>query len=148
MDAIDLYTNKDKILTKYIDDFVENYKGDDIRPIKALADKIKHMCFNIGSPISVKPMLKSICKMQIKKWQAQDEYGDKKNIRGKQLHGSPQWYLDKYYQTKNGTHNIDIGHFRWDWGAYMISRDDADYIMQYFFQKERKGNIYLREITN
>lgn len=149
MDAIDLYVNKDKLVTKYLEDFVSNYTGDNPKTIKALSDKIQHMCFHIGCPISVKPMLNSICKMQIKKWQAEYEYGNDKNVRGKQLHGAPQWQLDKYYQTKDGKHKIDIGHFRWDWTAYMITRDDAEYIMKYFFNKERSSQTYyLKEITN
>jgi hypothetical protein len=79
-------------------------------------------------------MLQSIAYRKIKKWAKNEEYNtnDKSVTRGKQLHGMPQWLLNNYYQEKDGKLTIDIGHFRWDWKAYSVDRDEADWIQKYF----------------
>lgn len=136
MDILDIYCNRQKMLEQELKDFVDEYDGKNGEMINALADKINHMCNNIGCPSSVKPMLLSICERKIKKWAKGDD-------RGKQLHGFPTWYIDRHYQIKNnrepeknGKHDIDVGHFRWNWKSYMIDRDDAEYIFHFFFDKE------------
>lgn len=131
MDAIDLFTNHRKMLICDLIQFLANApEGSDMSVLEPLADKIEHMCIHIGSPSSVKPMLESICNRKVKKW------GNDYDNKGKQLTGYPQWVIDRHYQdTRKGTHNILIGHFRWNHTVYQVNRDDANYINAYFLER-------------
>lgn len=82
---------------------IENYltKDNNNPAIKALSDKIHHICLNIGSPVSVIPLLQAILK-------------GVKNLK------QPSGYPDE-----EGT-PYGKGHFRWDWKAYTLMPLELD----------------------
>ena len=74
--------------------------------LEALADKIRHMIFDIGCPNSVKPMLESICKNKIKK------------------------QTQKYKQDVGSF--LGYGHFRWDRKAYKLTKEEIERVKSFF----------------
>lgn len=127
MEILFYIANQRKLLQNELDAFIDSYTGENAEAIKALTEKIYHMCFNIGSPSSVKPMLESIVTGKVKTWS--NDYDD----RGKQLTGYHISYItNKYQDIRTGKLNIVKGHFRWDFKAYTLDRDDLLYIKKHF----------------
>ena len=139
-----------KVIENELNDFVNYYRGDQIREVKALADKIDHMVCYIGSPISVMPMLESIVKGKLKTWATGcDNRGEKLNPRmhiaekdrrfseGKliQKEGSSGRYENDFYKKVTNKEYIK-GHFRWDFGTYTIDRETRDYIKMFLVEKD------------
>jgi hypothetical protein len=141
-----------KVIENELNDFIDYYRGDQIREVKSLADKISHMVCNIGCPTSVMPMLESIVKGKLKTWVTQicDDHGKKLNPR---MHiaekdrkysdgtsvlkegASGQYKNDYYLKVSEGDKNYSKGHFRWDWTAYTIDRETRDYIKMFLIDK-------------
>ena len=144
MQVLDWWKYKSNI-QNVLSAFVEQYNGNEIEPIKALADKIDHMTFNIGSPSSVVPMLKSICSRKVKQWYPEPKDNWKKYDYSKKkfpykLTAKVPIYMSTsdakalYNKRQNGLgENILRGHFRWNYRAYMLTREHTDYIQQFFF---------------
>lgn len=163
---LDTKTNFEKILERnlavFIMYFQKHHEGksypititeEDMEAINALCAKIKHMSLNIGCPNSVRPMLQSIVKRQIKHWQAgfnvetpdrkRHTYNDKglsvttikKGFRmGKQLKNRDE--LRRVYNAipyyKNEVQKRVIGgHFRWNWRGYVLSRRATDLLGEF-----------------
>ena len=135
MQVLDWWKYKSNI-QNVLSAFVEQYNGNEIEPIKALADKIEHMTFHIGSPSSVVPMLKSICSRKVKRWYRDPHklwYKDNKGQTQLALRLQvPSWMSNK---TAKALSRFDFlqGHSRWNYRAYMLTREHTDYINQFFF---------------
>ena len=67
-DAIDAFVDHRAALDRLLGNFQNDYDGDQPELIKALADKIEHICIYLGSPCSIKPMLRSIVTLKLKRW--------------------------------------------------------------------------------
>ena len=106
--------------------FKSNYKGNEAIAIYALADKIYHMCTNIGSPSSVEPMLKSIVSGKIKRWYK--DYDGVIQVKTKYKNEINR----KYAPNLRG--DLIEGHFRWNFKGYKISRSARDYISRMLLQ--------------
>jgi hypothetical protein len=111
----------------------------DFEAIQALTDKINHMIFDIGCPNSVIPMLESIIQRKLKRWNGQYCF-----------YGGDREYKKQGYQIKNkdslnmvtkalkdegrgviNNKTILIGHFRWNYRGYILSRRATDLLGQY-----------------
>jgi len=130
---------------------------DDFDALEALADKISHMVFNIGSPTSVEPMIQSIISRKIKCWQGSDsvETNDrvyhvpyvgadgitrtkrmvtKGHRKGKQLKSTDEKRI--VHKSKDWMHGdkgiVLRGHFRWNNRAYLLSRLATDLLNEYY----------------
>lgn len=75
--------------------------------LNALAQKIYHMIWNIGSPGSVPEMLKKIATGRIKKL---------RKPPGKNTH--------HYFKTEN----LGLGHFRWNYRAYQLNSRELEVV--------------------
>jgi len=135
MDALDLVSNQRQILATELELMLSCYSGSNYEIMAALADKIQHMCLNIGCPSSVKPMLQSMVNGRVKMWATGIGYygSDKIKEKGTQLHGCSTgrihrtWAKDEYVK----------GHFRWNHTAYMLLREDRDFLREFFFENKR-----------
>ena len=135
MDALDLVSNQRQILATELELMLSCYKGSNYEIIAALAEKIQHMCLNIGCPSSVKPMLQSMVNGRVKMWGTGIGSFQAGKIRekGAQLHGCNTgrihrtWEKDAYVK----------GHFRWNHTAYMLLREDRDFLREFFFENKR-----------
>jgi hypothetical protein len=140
MQVLDLWKYKSNIQS-VLEAFVNQYNGDEIEPIKALADKIKHMTFRIGSPSSVASMLKSICSRKVKRYfkSVRCKKGYYYQHKSKAYVKIPKYMSNNEAKARNidewGNHEGDFlqGHFRWNYRAYMLTREHTDYINQFFF---------------
>jgi hypothetical protein len=119
--------NYKKELEDRFDLFSSCYHGSQPDVISALVSKMRHMCFNIGSPSSLEGFLKSVSAGKIKYWGD----GDMKAgiyCRGVQLKGM------SFGQMTSGRFGAVLkGHFRWNFGAYMVDRETRDYINDFWF---------------
>jgi hypothetical protein len=150
MNAIELCANHILILKKELEGFIQEYNGDQPFLISALAEKIEHMCVQIGSPSSVMPMLKSIVNGKIKTWSTNyDNFGEKLNprmhraelerkhcdLKHKQIEGT-KGDKESHWRRIVITENFIKGHFRWNHGGtYIANYHTRDYIKAYFIDK-------------
>jgi hypothetical protein len=151
MDIIDTYTNASKLTEKYLGSFIAGYTGKQTTEITALVEKINHMMFDIGCPVSVKPMLQAIANRKIKKWfpSGVDNYNGKQTLYKvhPKTHIAQAARIAKADVPKKLEHLVGdskrefsnapkqgyhVGHFRWNWEAYMLDRQTTDYIKEYF----------------
>lgn len=154
---IDMRQNFEKILKSELltmDVYFQNYlwdgfsdpedskfiTPDDFDAIQALTDKIEHICINIGSPCSVKPMLESIISRKIKHWSGYTLFlGDSTIKKGMQLKTKNQRNMCKkateYEYQKSG---IVSGHFRWNNRGYMLSRRATNLLEIYYLENFTK----------
>ena len=129
---------------------------DDFDAVEALSDKISHMIYNIGCPVSVEPMIQSIITRKVKHWQGSDsvETDDRKyhvsvvgadgitttkslitkgHKKGKQLKSRDEkrivWNSAGYYGDKG---IILSGHFRWNNRGYILSRRATDLLESFY----------------
>lgn len=102
--AVEIYSNHRQLLEKELASFVSSYSGPSPDSIKALADKIDHMCNNIGCPSSVLPMLSAI-------------------LRGTKHIKFPE---------RNNEYN-GVGHFRWNWKIYTLQDSHLNHIRNFYF---------------
>lgn len=147
MNALELYTNHRVLLQKELEVFKLQYKGDQPELIEALADKIHHMCEQLGSPSSVLPMLKSIIKGKIKYWShSWDDHGRQLNPRihraelerkhcdfkHNKIEGT-DGTEDSHYKAELEQENFVKGHFRWNRGnGYIANFYTRDYIEAFY----------------
>ena len=151
MNAIETYANARNNISKQLHSFIANYKGKQIDELNALAEKIQHMCFNIGCPSSVMPMLQSIANGKIKHWVGRgsdawlhdDRLSHGKKVSQRNVHelwrkvGKTK-YCNETNQMVYVERNIDKGHFRWNWTAYILDYETRDYINDFFFNNTIK----------
>lgn len=123
MKALEQYQSHRINLEKELKKFIDGMKTPSI---KALASKIEHICENLGSPLSVTEMLKSICNNTIKKWGGE---------RGKKKIGIAS--KEEAFKENKQNPNIVCGHFRWDYGkAYLLTDKEINYIKSFYFTGE------------
>jgi len=143
MTPLEIVTNFKQNFLKEIERFVMCYSGLQPHVISALADKMNHMAFNIGSPSSIEGMLKSISKGTIKRW---GDYSKVKSnerfTRGVQLRGMHVTQMNRSFET------IHKGHFRWNFTAYMVDRETQDYINEFWFNPKFKAKPNKSRIKN
>lgn len=139
MDTLDILSNRKALLEKETNLMLTCYAGENLEGMIALVDKIHHMCLNIGCPISVKPMLKSIISGKIKMWTYYNRTSfEKMSERGHQLHG---YNTGRIHRTWKKGEDYVQGHFRWNHIAYMMTRSDRDFLENFFFKGIREtGN--------
>lgn len=162
MNSIETAATWRKTLTDDLDKFIKMYNGTQLNLISALADKIKHMCINIGSPSSVMPMLKSIVKGKLKSWYLGDyntlpvklnprmhiaekdrKYSDWEYVQIEGTTGECESHWRKIVTSKN----YIKGHFRWNFGnAYVANYETRNYIQAYFIDKNVEA--YLKKTNN
>jgi hypothetical protein len=135
--------NSKKVILEILENFVNGYKGEDTKAIKALSNKIEHMCFNIGCPSAVEPMLRSIINRKLKRWYTIPLYLYKNSSsmvttvitkidKRKKTHLAEKYFLDKGGDSFDRPIVME-GHFRWDFDCYILTRDATDYISKFFF---------------
>jgi len=115
----------------YSDDNGQFISESDFVALQALSDKIYHMVFNIGCPLSVPEMLNSICDRKIKYWASHwsDDHGKQlktKSDRAKVITDGKYKYQRKYNKIM-----VDKGHFRWNRKGYTLSRVATDLLRFY-----------------
>jgi hypothetical protein len=122
------------MLADELHQFVHLYTGDQIALIHALADKIQHMCVNIGSPLSAKEMIESIVKGKRKKWHIdRTRKSSYLNFEKRGQKANP--YLHENENNQKGYEFI-TGHFRWNHGkTYKANRETRDYIKTFYIDK-------------
>lgn len=138
---LDTITNFKKNFLAELDKFYQCYQGARPDIISALCDKLHHMAFVIGSPTSIDPMLKSIASGKIKYWGGDakqnrfetDRRTGKCSDRGHQLKGLSLGEMGRRFNE------VLSGHFRWNFGAYMVDRETRDYINDFWFNPEFKA---------
>lgn len=130
--------------------------NEDFEAIEALSDKINHMIFNIGCPVSVEPMIQSIISRKLKHWQGSDsvETDDRKDYvryvgedgitkaklvitkghrKGKQLKTRSEKIIVKKSRSYYGNKGIILtGHFRWNNRGYILSRRATDLLDTFY----------------
>ena len=140
MNAIDLVANHRSLLDKELEDFQAYYNGTQPELIAALANKIYHMCINIGSPSSVKPMLQSIVKGNLKRWGTPRNYhiGYVPMKLPKNMHIAEAERCFEYV-TK-------LGHFRWNFGrTYTANYETRNYIKAFFLDSSIEREILIKD---
>ena len=152
MTLSEIVNHKQNIKDK-LESFIMCYHGKQKHIIIALADKLEHMIFYIGSPSSLDGFLNSIAEGKVKRWSTGANYhnGDIKDPRtqGAQLKGMSLQHITRlcsevsYKKNENGTDKTIItdlgyiqGHFRWDWRGYTLDRETRDYIRDFWFNDE------------
>jgi hypothetical protein len=138
MDVIDTISNRKKLLEGELGAMLSAYPGDDLDMMTALAGKIEHMCFRIGCPSSVKPMIKSIIGGRVKMWATgkNDHTGKGFDAKGSQLH---KLNTGRVHRTM-GKDEYMQGHFRWNERGYMVTRADRDFLQKFFIDGIKDGN--------
>lgn len=154
MKPLELISNYKLIIQAQLEKFVECYSGKQAFEISALAEKLDHMAFGIGSPSSIEPMLKSIISGKIKHWSTGihgyssanadsiKPYDNGAQIKGKHVaEMQRRWGKWKYQDGDNdrATKLVDkgyvTGHFRWNYTAYKLDRETRDYIYNFWFNE-------------
>lgn len=102
----------------------------DYEAIEALTDKMEHMILNIGCPLSVEKMLKSITERKLKTWAS---CNGNTFERGQQLRTKAQKRIqhNEWYSNWNRGRMTETGHFRWNRQAYTLSRRATDLLELY-----------------
>ena len=108
-----------------LNEFYRCYNGSQPHAISALGDKLNWMAFHIGSPSSIEPMLKSITSGKIKYWGSSSTSRSSMSMRGIQLKGMHIGEMTRRFDE------VVKGHFRWNFGGYMLNRETRDYIKKY-----------------
>lgn len=114
-----------KTIRNELESFLNGYDGAQLDVMSALVDKIEHMIWNIGSPVSIEPMLKSIANGNIKKWGVMYDKHYFKTV--KQLKGM------HITEIQRKCEDVMVGHFRWNHRGYMVDRYTRDYIFNFWF---------------
>lgn len=132
MSSLSKITDFKKTFLAELDEFYRCYDGAQPHAISALGDKLHWMAFHIGSPSSIEPMLKSIASGKIKYW-GDGDTGGRFNTRGIQLKGMHIGEMTRRFDS------VIKGHFRWNFGAYTLTRETRDYIHNFWFNDNFKA---------
>ncbi len=111
--AVEIYASHRKLLANELKSFIESAPFADKTRIKALADKIDHMCNHIGSPSSVMPMLSAI------------------------LRGPKRLYFQDSMQPRDESdiYKVNaVGHFKWNHKVNVCTDAELNHIRAFFFK--------------
>lgn len=134
---LEKYIDAKELIQKELDLAIELYNGTQYNLIRALMDKIYHMCFHIGSPSSVIPMIKSIISGKLKMWALSSNLN---HCRGDQLN-----YKTTQEAARKSHGDYVKGHFRWNYGiGYIANYETRNFLQKFFIEQnfaELRTNI-------
>lgn len=166
MTLSDIVDHRQNIKYK-LESFIMCYQGNQGHIIIALADKIEHMCFYIGSPSSLDGFLNSIAEGKVKRWstgvnQIYSNNNKDPRAQGAQLRGMSLQHITRkcgeisYKKNKDGSWGDAVisdcgylqGHFRWNWRGYTLDRQTRDYVRDFWFNNEYIPTVSSNRIKN
>lgn len=104
--VFDYLNNQHKTMQLEVNKITKLLTSSGSESLKALADKIDHMCMEKYTPFSVMPMLTKILKNK-PTMKSKPKYKDEPELYG-------------------------IGHFRWDWRAYLLTPNELAHLQKVY----------------